>query len=110
MIEPKSLTDRVSTDSTVSGHSWSLRRIFTLLCLALAFGLVWAPKPALADAKDAPAAAEKKEQQVVFNVKSLKYHSMTCKWAVKCTRNCIVISRSEAIKRGGVPCKICGGR
>ena len=110
MIDPKSAAVCVSSNPTVSGHSWSLRRIIILLGLVLALGVVWTPRPALAAPKDAPIAGEKKEQQVSFNVKTLKYHSLTCKWAVRCTRNCIVISKSEAIKRGGVPCKICGGR
>ncbi len=46
---------------------------------------------------------------VSFNTSSLKYHCPSCEWAIKCTKNCINIKRSEAIKRGGVPCKICGG-
>lgn len=49
------------------------------------------------------------EEVVAFNTKSLKYHCLSCEWAVKCTRNCIEIPRSEAIRRGGVPCKVCGG-
>lgn len=46
---------------------------------------------------------------VSFNTKSLKYHCPKCEWAVKCTVNCVKIKRSEAVKRGGVPCKVCGG-
>ena len=48
-------------------------------------------------------------ETVVFNVKTHKYHSIYCEWALKCTKNCIKIDKKEAIKRGGVPCKICGG-
>lgn len=44
---------------------------------------------------------------VVFNVSSLKYHEIGCTSANRCTRNCIVISRSEALRRGGVHCKNC---
>ena len=47
---------------------------------------------------------------VSFNTNSLKYHCPSCQWAKKCTRNCISITRDEAIKVGGVPCKVCGGR
>ena len=54
-------------------------------------------------------AATPVEQKVVFNTKTKKYHSASCKWAVKCTKNCITLTPSEAIKRGGVPCKVCGG-
>jgi len=48
-------------------------------------------------------------ETVVFNVKTHKYHSTRCEWALKCTKNCIKIDKKEAIKRGGVPCKVCGG-
>ena len=50
-----------------------------------------------------------KEQAVAFNTKTYKYHKLSCTWAKKCTRNCIIIPKSQAIKRGGVPCKVCGG-
>lgn len=49
------------------------------------------------------------EQTVLFNTKTNKYHKPTCIWAIRCTRNCISIPKSEAIKRGGIPCKVCGG-
>jgi len=49
------------------------------------------------------------DQQVYFNTKSHKYHCLTCSAAKRCTVNCIKISRDEAIRRGGVACKICGG-
>lgn len=39
------------------------------------------------------------EHQVIFNVKTLKYHCPTCSAAKRCTK----------MKRGGVACKICGG-
>lgn len=48
-------------------------------------------------------------EQVAFNVESKKYHCVTCQWAKKCTQNCILISKEEAKRRGGVPCKVCGG-
>lgn len=48
-------------------------------------------------------------ETVVFNTKTLKYHKPTCQWAQKCTKNCIKIEKKEAIKRGGQPCKVCGG-
>ncbi len=44
---------------------------------------------------------------VAFNPKSLKFHNPDCNWAKKCKR-CIRIKKSEAVKRGGVPCKVCG--
>ena len=52
-----------------------------------------------------PAMAE----MVMFNTQTLKYHKLDCQWAKKCTVNCIKIDKKEAIKRGGKPCKVCGG-
>lgn len=48
-------------------------------------------------------------EMVMFNTSTKKYHSLWCRWAAKCTVNCIKIDKKEAIKRGGVPCKVCGG-
>lgn len=56
----------------------------------------------------APAALHA-DSQVYFNASNGKVHKMSCTWGQRCTRNCIVIPRSEAYKRGGVPCKVCGG-
>ena len=44
---------------------------------------------------------------VIFNPKSLKFHKHYCEWAKKC-RRCIKIPKSEAVKQGGIPCKVCG--
>ena len=55
------------------------------------------------------AAVADAEQKVAFNVESRKYHCLTCRHAIACTKNCIEISLSEAKRRGGVPCKVCGG-
>jgi hypothetical protein len=49
------------------------------------------------------------EEQVAFNVESKKYHCLECRHAKACTKNCIVISLSEAKRRGGVACKVCSG-
>lgn len=46
---------------------------------------------------------------VVFNTNSHIYHAPWCRWAERCTRNCIQTSKQNAIKRGGRPCKVCGG-
>ncbi len=48
------------------------------------------------------------EEVVYFNTESLKYHCMTCKWAVKCTKNCVRMKKSKAEERG-TPCKVCQG-
>lgn len=47
---------------------------------------------------------------VIYNTKTGKIHSPYCKWAQKCTVNCIKTDRKEAVKKGGVPCKVCGGK
>lgn len=49
------------------------------------------------------------DEIVAFNTETLKYHCLTCRWAVRCTKNCVKIKKSEAIRRGGVACKVCGG-
>ena len=54
----------------------------------------------------APVAAE---ETVVFNTATLKYHCADCRYAKVCTSNCIRVPLSEAKRRGGVPCKVCGG-
>lgn len=46
---------------------------------------------------------------VVFNTNSLKVHKVYCKWAKKCTVNCVNTTRKNAYSRGGIPCKVCGG-
>lgn len=42
-----------------------------------------------------------------YNTSNGKYHRLSCKWAIKCTTNCIEIPLSEIKKRGGIPCKVC---
>jgi methylphosphotriester-DNA--protein-cysteine methyltransferase len=49
-----------------------------------------------------------REDVVVFNVKTKKYHKASCLWAERCTRNCVFMKRSEALEKGGMPCKVCG--
>lgn len=49
------------------------------------------------------------EEKVAFNVESKKYHCLDCRWAIACTKNCVTVALSEARRRGGVPCKVCGG-
>jgi hypothetical protein len=53
--------------------------------------------------------AEHAEDVVYFNTSTHKFHRMDCIWAQRCTVNCIAISRAEAVRRGGVACKVCGG-
>jgi len=46
---------------------------------------------------------------VMFNTKTLVYHTPSCEWARKCTKSCVRIDHLQAQRRGGVPCKVCGG-
>ena len=46
---------------------------------------------------------------VAYNTQKHIWHTPNCEWAKRCTKNCIHIDSSEAKKRGGRPCKVCGG-
>ena len=46
---------------------------------------------------------------VVMNTKTYIYHSPTCKWATRCTKNCIKTTKDKAKSQGARPCKVCGG-
>lgn len=46
---------------------------------------------------------------VVMNTKTYIYHSSTCKWAKRCTKNCIKTTKDKAKSQGARPCKVCGG-
>lgn len=74
-----------------------------LLTLAILWGGVLTLSPLHAS----PAHLAPREETVTFNTQNLKYHRHSCRSAVRCTKNCIKISHSEAIKRGGIPCKVC---
>ncbi len=52
---------------------------------------------------------EPAEEVVAFNKATGKYHCLDCAAAKKCTANCVNVPLSTAIRRGGVPCKLCGG-
>lgn len=80
------------------------------LVAALSFVMIAVmPAAPTASAKNAASTTAEQSEKVAFNTKTRKYHALSCRWARKCTKSCIVIPRSEAIKRGGVPCKVCGG-
>jgi methylphosphotriester-DNA--protein-cysteine methyltransferase len=49
------------------------------------------------------------DPDTVYNVQSHIYHRESCTSARRCTKNCVTIKLSEAKKRGGRPCQICGG-
>lgn len=49
------------------------------------------------------------DPDAVFNVQSKIYHQPSCNSARRCTKNCIPLKLSEAKKRGGRACEVCGG-
>jgi hypothetical protein len=75
-----------------------MKRVAVVLILALLLPLLSVAAPPADDT-----------ETVAFNTSSRKYHCLSCRWAKQCTANCIEITREEAKKRGGVPCKTCGG-
>ena len=46
---------------------------------------------------------------VVMNVKTYIYHNPDCKWARRCTKNCIKTTIEQAKAQGARACKVCGG-
>lgn len=48
-------------------------------------------------------------QTVVMNTKTYIYHNPTCKWAKKCTMNCIKTTKQKAQTQGARACKVCNG-
>ena len=48
-------------------------------------------------------------QTVVMNTKTYIYHNPTCKWAKKCTKNCIKTTKQKAQDQRARACKVCGG-
>ena len=73
-------------------------RLIPLLAMLLLLGMALSSSVVQAE----------KDEVVYFNTDSLKYHCMTCRWAVKCTKNCIRMKKSQAEEKG-TPCKVCHG-
>jgi len=46
---------------------------------------------------------------VIMNVKTYIYHGPACKWAKRCTKNCIKTTKDKVKSQGARPCKVCGG-
>lgn len=53
-------------------------------------------------------AATANAETVVFNPNSKIYHKPSCHSAQIC-KVCVKIEKQDAVKRGGRPCKKCGG-
>ena len=64
---------------------------------------------ALVTAASIAAQTKSSDPTVAFNTETLIYHRPSCRWAARCTVNCIPLKLSEARKRGGRACKVCGG-
>lgn len=77
-------------------------RFVRLLSASVLAWMMCAPMP-LAQVK-APA-----DPDAVFNVQSKIYHRADCTSARRCTKKCVVIKLSEAKKRDGRACQVCGG-
>lgn len=60
-----------------------------------------------ASSLSSPKAAD--DNIVIFNTGTHKYHCPKCKWAIRCTKNCVKLPLGEAKRRSGVSCKVCGG-
>ena len=84
-------------------------QLIVLGTVLILFTSIAPPRGGRAEAQARPLASAEKEQLVAFNIQTLKYHRRSCKWAIKCTKNCILVPVGTAIKRGGIPCKVCGG-
>lgn len=101
------------TQATVARPKLSAGRWSLLLLAALSLALGAAPLLAQPGAarKSAPEARhqEGESETVMFNTQTLKYHCPQCKWAVRCTKNCVRMSVEKARELGGVPCTVCGG-
>ena len=48
-------------------------------------------------------------EDVAFNTSTRKVHKLWPRSAQRCTVNCVTIKREKTYKRGGIPCKVCGG-
>ena len=46
-------------------------------------------------------------ENVYYNTKTKKYHSLNCQYVKTCSANCIKLDKKDAIKLGGIPCKTC---
>jgi transposase-like protein len=86
-----------------------MRRASRLLKALLFAGLLLVPLPPPRRALAAEDSSAKATDLVTFNVKTLKIHCPSCSAARRCTKSCVDIPRADAIKRGGVACKLCGG-
>ncbi len=72
-----------------------MKKILTF-CLILFLGISLSP-------------AEAQDNYVMLNTKTYIYHNPGCRWAKKCTKNCIRTTRQKAQKQGARACKVCGG-
>ena len=65
--------------------------------------------PSALSGSDSVTSSSNGDTSVVINTKSLKFHSPSCEWALKCTKNCRPGTLEEARDMGAVPCRVCGG-
>ena len=53
------------------------------------------------------AVPQQRETLFKYNTSNGKYHRQECRWAVKCTKNCIDLTLKEIKDKKGIPCKVC---
>lgn len=82
-----------------------MRRILEV-CTAILLLLVLATALAL---KPGSIAGTTVDNPVVLNIKTLLYHCPACELARHCGADCAVVDLAEAVRRGGKPCRTCGG-
>lgn len=49
------------------------------------------------------------DNPVVLNIKTLLYHCPACDLVSHCGSDCTVLDLADAVRRGGKPCRACGG-
>jgi hypothetical protein len=52
--------------------------------------------------------SQNQQQAVYYNTNSHIFHKLSCIHASRCTKNCILIPKVEALQLGRA-CKVCGG-
>ena len=47
---------------------------------------------------------------VVYNLSNAKLHTHDCEWALKCTKNCVLVDKKQIDEMFYIPCLVCGGK
>lgn len=82
-----------------------MRRILEI-CTVILLLIVLATALAL---KPGATAGTTVDNPVVLNIRTLLYHCPACDHARHCGSDCEVLDLADAVRRGGKPCRACGG-